>query len=462
MRDFSGKIDRLLRSIEELQRCQVQGSPSQTAMFEATVEELHVTLEELQVVNEELMAKQRALEAERQRYLELFEFAPDGYLTTDPLGIIQEANRAAAALLQVPPASLVGKPLVLFVAPAERQAFSSRLTQLRRGDIETVQGWDLYLQPRRGAPFPAALAIGIVRDKAGQMVGLRWLFRDISDRKRMEALHERERHLCDLVRAREHQLISTDRLVSFAELMASMAHEFNNPLQIITTFAQDLLAEMEASHPHYHALTIIAAEALRCKKLIEDLLEFARPRDTQPAPTAVADVIRKSVDLIASQLERAHIKAVIKVPPNLPQVCVDAQQFQQVLLNLYFNAVEAMPEGGALTVRATARPPHEVVIAVADTGQGIAPEDLPKIFRPFFSKKKTKGMGLGLSICEAIMKAHGGAIEVKSTPGRGTTFYLRVPLPRSGDERSARQDLGGGRRGQRARRLSKGAEQSRL
>lgn len=257
----------------------------------------------------------------------------------------------------------------------------------------------------------------------------------------IEQLQESEQRFRALAQEREQQLIASDRLVSVGELAASLAHEFNNPLYIVLGFIQDLLTEVKPSDPLHRPLAIIEEEARRCQKLVRDLLDFARPTPANPCWADLKEIIQKSVELVSAPLQKRQVNTEIDIRPDLPLVYVDAQQLQQVLLNLFFNAIEAMPAGGTLTVRVAITASErsvgqegespEVCIVVADTGIGIDPHDMEKIFRPFFSAKKAKGMGLGLSICEGIIKAHGGRIEVASTPGQGTTFSLFFPLTHS-------------------------------
>ena len=136
---------------------------------------------------------------------------------------------------------------------------------------------------------------------------------------------------------------------------------------------------------------------------------------------------------MSNHLYKQKIEAILQIEDNLPKVYADPQELEQVLVNLYFNAIDAMPEGGALTVGAklslgAPKLPQEVAITVSDTGFGISPEDLPKIFLPFFTAKKKHGLGLGLPICDRIIKNHGGRIKVESQPGHGTTFEIYLPL----------------------------------
>jgi len=284
----------------------------------------------------------------------------------------------------------------------------------------------------------------------GEVSGHVGTLTDITERKKMEeALRESEQRYRDLARDQERQLVLSDRLISLGELTASLAHEFNNPLGIVIGFAQDLLTEIDPSDPRYQSVKIIEEEARRCKKIVQDLLDFGRQNPPQYTITDPAELVRKNIDLLSPRFQKARIQTVVQNHDGLPKIWVDTQQVGQVLVNLFFNAVEAMPHGGTLTVRIAAQSPSTaerpaknpdqddpVIIAVADTGQGIEPDNLSKIFDPFFTTKSKKGMGLGLSICKSIMEAHGGDISVESHPDRGTTFYLHLPVERRRSKRS--------------------------
>jgi signal transduction histidine kinase len=207
-----------------------------------------------------------------------------------------------------------------------------------------------------------------------------------------------------------------------------MAHEFNNPLGIILGFAQALLDDMNASDPNYHHVEIIAEEGQRCERILKELLEFGRPKSADFILTDVNEVIVKTLDLVSSRAAKSNVETISEICTTLPQIHADAQQLQQVLLNLCLNAVDAMPRGGRLTVGAAANSADQLVITVTDTGYGIDAEALPKIFQPFFTAKKKRGLGLGLPICDRIIKAHGGQIDVKSELGVGTSFSIHLPL----------------------------------
>ena len=213
----------------------------------AALEELHVASEELRAQNEELLAAREHIEAERGRYQDLFEFAPDGYLVTDSEGVIQDANRAAAAMLGVRQDFLVGKPLLVFVAGEEHETFLGHLRQTR-ADVLPVVNFEVRLQPRQGAPFPAALRIGLVRDAAGRLTGLRWLLRDITQLKQAEEALRRANTEVEHRASENARLYSAEQsrrrqLEAIRFVATEIARELDLPklLQLIMRFAGDLL-----------------------------------------------------------------------------------------------------------------------------------------------------------------------------------------------------------------------------
>jgi PAS domain S-box-containing protein len=241
------------------------------------------------------------------------------------------------------------------------------------------------------------------------------------------ALRASEEHLRSQAQQLEQQLLASGRLVAVGELTASMAHEFNNPLGIILGFAQGLLESMDPGDPDYAQIRIIADEAKRCERLVQELLEFGRPKDADFIQVHIEEIIQRTMNLVQPHAAKNGVDTALESDDKLPSLWADPQQLQQVLLNLSLNAVDAMPKGGRLTVKA-ARLNNEVMIAVEDTGIGIDADLLPRIFQPFVTSKKRRGLGLGLPICDRIVKAHGGRIRVRSRAGEGTIFLVYLPL----------------------------------
>jgi PAS domain S-box-containing protein len=298
----------------------------------------------------------------------------------------------------------------------------------------TVQNLEAQLHRPDGKTFDLLVSAGPLRDSQQGVLGCLFTLNDISERKRAEdALRQSEEKLRHQAQELEQQLIASGRLVSLGEITASMAHEFNNPLGIVMGFTQDLMSETDPTDPHYRSLKIIDEESKRCEKIIRDLLQFARPKSTDFCLTDIKQVIEKTLGLVTNHLYKQKIEAVTQIEETLPKIYADPQELEQVLVNLYFNAIDAMPDGGVLTVGAkvgVAAPgvSQEAAITVSDTGFGISPEDLPRIFQPFFTARKKSGLGLGLPICDRIIKNHGGSIKVESRPGQGTTFEICLPV----------------------------------
>ena len=250
-----------------------------------------------------------------------------------------------------------------------------------------------------------------------------------AERMRAEAaLRQSEENLRNQAQELEQQLLASGRLVAVGELTASMAHEFNNPLGIILGFAQSLLDTLSPSDPNYQHVQIIAEEAKRCEKLVQELLEFGRPKSSDFILTDVEQIIQRTMNLVQPHAAKNKVETVVNIESGLPQIYADAQQLQQILLNLSLNALDAMPKGGKLEIGAARAGAGNIVISVADTGIGIDSDVLRRIFQPFFTSKKRRGLGLGLPICDRIAKSHGGTIKVESKPGEGTTFKVCLPV----------------------------------
>jgi signal transduction histidine kinase len=158
------------------------------------------------------------------------------------------------------------------------------------------------------------------------------------------------------------------------------------------------------------------------------MMQFSRPRSMEKRPCDCGEIVQKSMQLVAKRLEKQKVDTTVEIEPDLPPIGADRRQIEQVLVNLYLNAIDAMPAGGKLTVSARCGAADKVTVTVTDTGIGISEDDLPKIFQPFYSAKKKSGLGLGLPICSRILANHGGDIQVESRPGTGTMFRFSLPV----------------------------------
>ena len=240
----------------------------------------------------------------------------------------------------------------------------------------------------------------------------------------------------DLKEAQE-QIVLTAKLASLGKLAATIAHEINNPLTAVLTYIRLLIKLIarnrfspERLEDISRYLQTMESETARCGEIVKDLLAFARRTEITIESNSLEDIINKTLKLISHDLEMKAIQLQTTIEPHLPKAKCDFRQIQQVFLNLMYNASEAMPNGGTLTVtahRATgAQAFLEVVIS--DTGCGIAREDMENIFEPFFTTKaEGKGVGLGLAVVYGIIAKHNGTIAVASEPGKGSTFTVRLP-----------------------------------
>jgi two-component system NtrC family sensor kinase len=226
-----------------------------------------------------------------------------------------------------------------------------------------------------------------------------------------------------------------EKLAAVGRLAAGVVHEINNPLATISACAEALESRVnEGAFESSDALAdlreylgLIRSEAFRCKNITMGLLDFSRTRTSGRTQVDLGQVIDSAARLLSHQKRGEDVKFQIQTSEHLPSVSGDSGQLQQVIIALATNAVDAMPNGGQLTI--TTKPNGKtVLIEVSDTGLGIASENLPKIFEPFFTTKEVgKGTGLGLAVCYGILTEHGGSLDVQSTVGVGTTFTISLP-----------------------------------
>ncbi len=243
-------------------------------------------------------------------------------------------------------------------------------------------------------------------------------------------------HMAERIQRHQDELVRAGRLASLGTLTSGVAHELNNPLNNISMIAQTFVE-------HYHTLNEderveymneVDRQCERSRQIVGNLLDFSRVRGSERTRGDVNLLLGRSLKLVRNQLDLGNITAVLQTADELPPVLMNQHQIEQVLVNIFTNAVKAMPRGGNLRVDSgRSDDGTRVTIIVTDTGVGIPPEILPRIFDPFFTTSEVGGgTGLGLSVSYGIIKDHGGSIDVTSQPGKGSTFVISLPIDEGG------------------------------
>jgi two-component system sensor histidine kinase HydH len=228
------------------------------------------------------------------------------------------------------------------------------------------------------------------------------------------------------MRRLKQEVARGQRLASLGSLAAGVAHEIRNPLSSLKGFATYFRERLRDDPDDRETAETMVSEVDRVNRVITQLLEFARPMTMKPVPTSLPALIRHALRTVEGQARQKGIAVETDLAETIAAVPLDADRMSQVLLNLLLNAVAATAAGGRIVVSLAQSDPRTVRVTVSDTGAGIRPEDLPRVFDPYFTTKPS-GTGLGLPIVQKIVEAHGGSIRLESEPGRGTTATLLLP-----------------------------------
>jgi signal transduction histidine kinase len=306
-------------------------------------------------------------------------------------------------------------------------------------------------------------------DTAGRAIGICGLNRDVTERRRVReqleqanlVLAERQRDLMAALANIEHdheqlrnfqlKLVQSEKMESIGRLAAGVAHEVKNPLATIMMALEYLTRCDHKTTDLSPVLQTMARAARRADSVVRGLMDFAAPGTMRLAAASPAELVRNSIQMVRHELTRAHVQCQTDVPATIPAALIDVGKIEQVLVNLFMNAIQAMPKGGTLSVRAESgvatdclndgrsrhaglfQPEdHIVIIEIEDTGSGIPEEHIPRLFEPFFTTKpKGQGNGLGLTVIKTIMDLHGGGIDIRNRAGGGVqaTLMLKAAAP---------------------------------
>jgi signal transduction histidine kinase len=350
--------------------------------------------------------KIRRLEKQLAWYKSFFENATDAVFIVQPeTWSVLDANEYSAVLLGIPRREVIGTTL-----PQFRRIFK--------------------LLKKTNSPIVLSELTLDTPDNPDQMVEVSARFVEYEGQKLIQAIARD----VDEQHALTDKLVQADKLVLLGQLSAGVAHEIRNPLAAVNLNLQILERNMDNGIQEYNYVANALQGVERISKIVELTLNFSRPAVPDIKGISFNKLIHPSLDLVKTVLKRKEIKVELKLSDTLPEVAADAKQLQQVFINLVTNAADSIKTKGTVTVETYAEPAGKAgggeyaVVAISDTGCGIPPEDLPKIFNPFFTRK-ADGTGLGLPITQRILHQHNGIVDVESNLGKGTTFYVKLPVP---------------------------------
>ena len=376
---------------------------------------------EVQRKTEALKKSNEELTISEKRYKSLVESAEDSILTVNSHGEILSVNRYGAQFLEYTVHGLIGKTIGAVFPGKAGEILQGQIDRIFREKTGFRTTQDVVLGEKN---YSLNFNLTPVRDEEDRVQSVLIMAHDVTVTKRLE-----------------EQLYHTEKLASLGQLAAGVAHEINNPMAIILGYADMLLEKTEEGSKEYKILKTIERQGNNCKRIVENLMSFARMPEGVQHDTDVNRNIELVLEVVQNTLLTKKIEYEILLAEKLPRVRGDAGQLQQVFMNLVTNAVKAMPTGGKLTISSRLNQTGDrVEVLITDTGVGIKREHLSKIFDPFFTTRKVgEGTGLGLSVSYAIISKFGGNIYCASKSEdefgeaeSGTTFTVSLPVITSG------------------------------
>jgi PAS domain S-box-containing protein len=336
-----------------------------------------------------------------------------GIIITEMNDTITYINRAGERMLGYSKKELLGKPFSIFGLKEKQSVIPSFLNN--PDDLDTrKEGW---MKKKDHTEFPVGFTINNHLSVRGEKIGKIVVFRDLTNVYKIQ-----------------EEILRMDRLVSLGKLASGIAHELRNPLAGIKTTAQALGEEMSGDDSKREYLNRITKEIDRLNDLLKTFFSFAKPQNLNLVHCHIKDIINEIIPFLIKEIADKGIRFIETYHPQLPKIQVDKTQIHQVFLNLFLNAIQAMPDGGELKIEASpilstsveGFKQNFIKVVISDTGRGIPPHIVHKIFDPFFTTKP-KGIGLGLSITYQIIKKHGGTVKVESQWEKGTSFIINLP-----------------------------------
>jgi PAS domain S-box-containing protein len=362
---------------------------------------------------------ERELKEANDFLMNLIESSVDGIIVTDMKGDILIFNRGAENLLGYKSEEVVGKMNIRSIyQPGVAKEVMEKLRSPDFGGVGKLTSFPIFHKRKDGELIEGDLSASIIFDEKGNEIASVGIFKDLRERLRIE----RE------LQKMQEALLQSEKLAAMGRLTSQIAHELNNPIYGIMNTLELLKTEIPPESKRRRILELSLSEIQRLSEMLRNMLSFSKPEEEKRRLVKIGELIEGILLVMEKQMREANIKVVTSFDEEIPEVMASTNQMRQVLLNVFKNAKEAMPNGGTLSVRA-AKEDQKLLIEIQDTGMGIPEEIRDKIFEAFFTtKQKVKGVGLGLSVCYGIVKDHGGEIKVDSEEGKGTTFTICLPM----------------------------------
>ena len=361
---------------------------------------------------EETAKAEEALKRSEEKYKVIFENAKDAILIADiGTGVIVDANKSAEALLGWSREELIGMDRVK-LHPQNEAEYYDRQFQRHVGDHSVSE--EAVMVKKDGIRVFVQIDAALTEINGKKVI--QGIFHDLTERKKME------KDKADL----QAQLVQSEKMSAIGQLAAGVAHEINNPMTSILGFTQLLLRAHKEGDTEYDKLKKIEISSQRCKDIVRQLLVYSRTKSAEALSVDIHEMLNSVLALTENHLKMANVTVVREYENNIVRAEVP-QQLEQVFMNIISNAGDAMPSGGRLIIR-TQMENGKIAVRFTDTGEGIAKENLEKIFTPFYTTKKAgQGTGLGLPIVKTLLASMQGDIKVESEPGKGSTFTLILP-----------------------------------
>ena len=366
---------------------------------------------------------------ETKEFLEnILDSSVDGIVTTDLKGKITYLNRAMEEMIKYRREDILGQHISSVYVMGIQEA--KEIMALLQKD-ERAENYEMEVKTKDGEPLVILNSLFLVRGEDDQVIGTAGIFKDITEQKRLEAK----------LKSAQGRLVEASKMRALGELVAGVAHELNNPLMASQTILHVLLKNISEDNPERERLELIKKCNNRIERIVEHLREFSRQTEPEFSELDINYPVENALMITGQQLLNHNMLIKKRLAQNLPKIMGDSNQLEQVFLNLISNARDAMDEvtrPKELTIYSYSTEDEGVplvAVSVKDTGEGISEKNLDKVLEPFFSTKPVgKGTGLGLSLCFGIIEAHGGRIEIKSQPGKGTEVTILLPTKQSGKE----------------------------